>query len=32
MFANINKGFENYEIAIEYYTELMKKVEKNSYA
>ena len=31
-YANINKGFENYEIAIEYYTELMKKVEKNSYA
>ena len=31
-YANINKGFEKYEIAIKYYTELLKKVEKNSYA
>ena len=31
-YANINKGFEKYEIAIEYYTELLKNVDQSSYA
>ena len=31
-YANINKGFEKYEIAIEYYTELLKTVDQSSYA
>ena len=31
-YANINKGFEKYEIAIEYYTELLKNVDQSAYA
>ena len=31
-YANINKGFEKYEIAIKYYTELLKNVDQSSYA
>ncbi len=31
-YANINKGFEKYEIAIEYYTELLKIVDQSPYA
>ncbi len=31
-YANINKGFEKYEIAIEYYTELLKNVDQSPYA
>tara|TARA_Y100001970_G_scaffold262345_1_gene346465 strand:- start:834 stop:2507 length:1674 start_codon:yes stop_codon:yes gene_type:complete len=31
-YANINKGFGKYEIAIQYYTDLMDRVDENSYA
>ena len=31
-YANINKGFEKYEISIKYYSELLKNVDQSSYA
>ncbi len=31
-YANINKSFDNYDVAIEFYTKLISKIDGNSYA